>query len=99
MWSILADLFVGIFDFFLDVLMLRRVREKRGHRRRSVTEDSLAVAHFDFVTATLIALVCVGLMMLLAFGFDVPAGWSVGIGVTVGAIWGGWRYAQLIRER
>lgn len=99
MWSILTDLVVGIFDFVLDVLLFRSVRDKRGHRRRSVTEDSFEVARFDFVTLTFIALVSVGLMLLLALAFDVPAGWSVGIGVTVGAIWGVWRYAQLVRER
>ena len=99
MWSILADLVVGIFDFVLDVLLFRSVRDKRGHRRRSVAEDSLAVARFDFVTMVFIALVSVGLMLILAFGFDVPTGWSVGIGLTVGTVWGVWRYAQLVRER
>ncbi|MDT4877512.1 hypothetical protein FQZ97_1130390 [compost metagenome] len=64
-----------------------------------MTEDSFEVARFDFVTLTFIALVSVGLMLLLALAFDVPAGWSVGIGITVGAIWGVWRYAQLVRER
>ncbi|QFZ86954.1 MULTISPECIES: hypothetical protein [Variovorax] len=99
MWSILADLVVGIFDFVLDVLLLRSVRDKRGHRKRSVAEDSLAVARFDFVTLVFIAGVSASLMLLLAFAFDVPTGWSVAIGLTVGAVWGVWRYAQLIRER
>lgn len=99
MWSILTDLVVGIFDFVLDVLLFRSVRDKRGHRRRSVAEDSFEVARFDFVTLTFIALVSVGLMLILALAFDVPAGWSVGIGLTVGAVWGVWRYAQLVRER
>lgn len=99
MWSILADLVVGIFDFVLDVLLFRGVRDKRGHRRRSMTEDSLEVARFDVVTLTFIALVSVGLMLILALAFDVPAGWSVGIGITVGAVWGVWRYTQLVRER
>ncbi|MDP9880545.1 hypothetical protein J2W25_004879 [Variovorax boronicumulans] len=98
MWSILADLVVGIFDFVLDVLLFRGLRRKHGQRNRSMTEDSFEVARFDFVTLTFIALVSVGLMLILALGFDVPAGWSVGIGITVGAIWGLWRYAQLVRE-
>jgi len=98
MWSILADLVVGIFDFILDVLLFRGLRRKHGQRNRSVAEDTIEVARFDFVTLTFIALVSVGLMLILALGFDVPAGWSVGIGITVGAIWGLWRYAQLVRE-
>ncbi|WP_447742249.1 hypothetical protein [Variovorax boronicumulans] len=98
MWSILADLVVGIFDFILDVLLFRGLRRKHGQRNRSVAEDTVEVARFDFVTLTFIALVSVGLMLILALGFDVPAGWSVGIGITIGAIWGLWRYAQLVRE-
>ena len=98
MWSILADLVVGIFDFVLDVLLFRGLRRKHGQRNRSVAQDTVEVARFDFVTLTFIALVSVGLMLILALGFDVPAGWSVGIGITVGAIWGLWRYAQLVRE-
>ncbi|WP_062468858.1 hypothetical protein [Variovorax boronicumulans] len=98
MWSILADLVVGIFDFVLDVLLFRGLRRKHGQRNRSVAEDTVEVARFDFVTLTFIALVSVGLMLILAIGFDVPVGWSVGIGITVGAIWGLWRYAQLVRE-
>ena len=98
MWSILADLVVGIFDFVLDVLLFRGLRRKHGQRNRSVAEDTVEVARFDFVTLTFIALVSVGLMLILALGFDVPVGWSVGIGITVGAIWGLWRYAQLVRE-
>ncbi|PBI96215.1 hypothetical protein BKP43_05250 [Variovorax boronicumulans] len=98
MWSILADLVVGIFDFVLDVLLFRGLRRKHGQRNRSVAEDTIEVARFDFVTLTFIALISVGLMLILAIGFDVPAGWSVGIGITVGAIWGLWRYAQLVRE-
>lgn len=98
MWSILADLVVGIFDFVLDVLLFRGLRRKHGQRNRSMAEDTIEVARFDFVTLTFIALVSVGLMLILALGFDVPAGWSVGIGITFGAIWGLWRYAQLVRE-
>ena len=75
------------------------MRDKRGHRRRSVAEDSLAVARFDFVTVVFIALVSVGLMPILALGFDVPAGWSVAIGLSIGTVWGVWRYVQLVRER
>ncbi|MCY1357209.1 hypothetical protein D9M69_436940 [compost metagenome] len=98
MWSILADLVVGIFDFVLDVLLFRGLRRKHGQRNRSVAQDTVEVARFDFVTLTFIALVSVGLMLILPLGFDVPAGWSVGIGITVGTIWGLWRYAQLVRE-
>lgn len=99
MWSILADLFIGIFDFVLDVLLFRGLRRKHGRSDRSVAEDTFEVARFDFVTMLFIALVSVGLMLLLAFGFGLPVGWSVGIGITVGAIWGVWRYRQLVLER
>lgn len=99
MWSILADLFVGFFDFVLDVLLFRGQRRKHGRRDRSVAEDTFEVARFDFVTTVFIALACVGLMLLLAFGLGLSAGWSVGIGVAVGAIWGVWRYNQLVHER
>lgn len=99
MWSMLADLFIGFFDFVIDVLLFRGLRRKHGRRNRSVAEDTFEVARFDFVTIVFIALVCVGLMLLLAFGLGFPAGWSVGIGITVGAIWGVWRYSQLVRAR
>ncbi|MOA03751.1 hypothetical protein D3C78_1232730 [compost metagenome] len=98
MLSILTDLCIGIFDFMLDVLLLRSLRRKHGSRRRSVTEDAVAVARFDVVTLLPIALVGVGLMLLLAFAGGVPVGWSVGIGTAVGAVWGAWRYAQWVRE-
>ncbi|MDT4877214.1 hypothetical protein FQZ97_1127170 [compost metagenome] len=78
--------------------MFRGLRRKHGQRNRSVAQDTVEVARFDFVTLTFIALVSVGLMLILALGFDVSAVWSVGIGITVGAIWGLWRYAQLVRE-
>ena len=64
-----------------------------------LAEDTLAVARFDFVTLVFIALVCAGLMLLLALGFGLPAGWSVGIGLAVGVVWGMWRYFRLVRER
>lgn len=99
MWSILADLFIGFFDFVIDVLLFRGLRRKHGHRERSFAEDTFEVARFDFVTTVFIALVCVGLMLLLAFGLGLPPGWSVGIGIAVGAIWGGWRYLRLVHER
>jgi uncharacterized membrane protein len=98
MWSILADLFVGIFDFVLDVFLFRGLRRKHGRRDRSVAEDSFEVARFDFVTMTFIALVCVGLMLLLTHGVGLSVGWSVGIGIAVGAVWGVWRYLRLVRE-
>lgn len=99
MWSIFADLLVGFFDFVMDVLLFRGLRRKHGRRNRSVAEDAFEVARFDFVTMFFIALVCAGLMLLLAFGLGLPVGWSVGIGITVGAIWGVWRYVQLVHER
>lgn len=98
MLSILADFCIGIFEFVLDVLLLRRLRRKHDRRSRSVAEDGVEVARLDFVTLVLIALVCVALMLLLAFAGGVPVGWSVGIGIAVGALWGAWRYAQLVRE-
>lgn len=98
MWSILADLFVGIFDFVLDVFLFRGLRRKHGRRDRSVAEDTFEVARFDFVTMTFIALVCVGLMLLLTHGVGLSVGWSVGIGIAVGAVWGVWRYLRLVRE-
>ena len=99
MWSILGDLVIGFFDFVADVLLFRALRRKHGRRDRSVAEDTFEVARFDFVTMVLVALVCAGLMLLLTFGLGLPAGWSVGIGVTVGIIWGVRRYAQLVHER
>ncbi|QNK68603.1 hypothetical protein [Variovorax sp. PAMC26660] len=99
MWSILADLFVGIFDFVIDVFLFRGQRRKQGRRNRSVAEDTFEVARFDFVTLVFIGLASAGLMLLLAFGFGFPPGWSVGIGIAVGAIWGVWRYTRLVRER
>ncbi|MET3493195.1 hypothetical protein [Variovorax boronicumulans] len=99
MWSILVDLCIGFFDLVLDVLMFRRQRSKHGRNPRSVAEDTFEVARFSFVTLTFIGLACAGLMLLLAFGFGLSVGLSVGIGIAVGAIWGLWQYAQLVRER
>ncbi|SCX72987.1 hypothetical protein [Variovorax sp. EL159] len=98
MWSILADLFIGFFDFVLDVVLFRGLRRKHGTRDRSVAEDTFEVARFDFITMTFIALVSAGLMLFLTFGLGLSAGWSVGIGIAFGAIWGIWRYVQLVRE-
>lgn len=98
MFSVLADIVIGMFDFVMDVLLFRGQRRARGHRERSTARDTLEVARFDFATLAFIALVCAGLMFLLAFGLGVPVGWSVGIGLTVGAIWGLWKYSHLVRE-
>uniref|UniRef100_UPI000D3AE21E hypothetical protein n=1 Tax=unclassified Variovorax TaxID=663243 RepID=UPI000D3AE21E len=97
MWRIPADLVVGIFDLLADVFLLRAVRRQRGHRERELAEDAYEVARFDFVTLLFISLACVGLMLLLTFGFGLSAGWSAGIGIAVGTAWGLWRYAQLVR--
>ncbi|MCT9810870.1 hypothetical protein N0K08_09500 [Acidovorax sp. Be4] len=99
MLSILADLCIGIFEFMLDVLLLRGLRRKRDSRRRSLAEDAVEVARFEWLTLAPIALACTGLMLVLAFAAGVPVGWSVGMGITVGAIWGAWRYAQWVREQ
>ncbi|MGJ7610124.1 MULTISPECIES: hypothetical protein [unclassified Variovorax] len=99
MWSILADLVVGIFDFVIDVLLFRGLRRKHGRSDRGVAADTLEVARFDFVTMVFISMACAGLMLLLTFGLGLPVGWSVGIGIIVGAVWGGWRYVRLVRER
>ncbi len=99
MFSFLVDIVVGFFEFVVDVLMFRSQRSKRGSRERSVAEDTLAVAHFDFVTLVLISLVSAGLMLLLAFVFGVPVGWSVAIGLAVGVAWGLWRYSRLLRQQ
>lgn len=99
MWSILADLAIGLADLVLDVLLFRWLRRKHGRRDRGIAEDAFVVARFDFVTTVFIALVCAGLILLLALGFGLPAGWSVGIGVAAGSIWGVWRYFRLIRAQ
>ncbi|BEP96584.1 hypothetical protein GmRootA79_49680 [Acidovorax sp. A79] len=98
MFSFLVDIVVGFFEFVVDVLLFRSQRDRRGSRERGVAEDTLAVAHFDFVTLVLISLVSAGLMLLLAFAVGVPVGWSVAIGLAVGVAWGLWRYARLLRE-
>lgn len=97
--SLLTDLLAGIVEFFADVLVFRRQRGKQGRATRDMADDAIAVAHFDFVTALRIALVSVGLMFLLIFGFDIPVGWGVGIGMTVAAVWGYRKYSQLVREQ
>lgn len=99
MWGILGDLFIGFFDFVADVFLFRALRRKHGRPDRRVAEDTFEVARFDFVTMVFIALVCAGLMLLLAFGLGLSTGWSVGIGITAGVIWGVWRYVQLVHER
>jgi hypothetical protein len=97
MFSFLADIVLGFFEFVADVLLFRSQRRQRGSRERSVAEDSLEVARFDFGTLLLIALVCATLMLLLSFGLGLPVAWSVGIGIAVGVAWGLWRYGVLLR--
>lgn len=92
------DLILGIFDFVVDVLLFRHLRGKAGHAPRSVADDAMAVAHFDYVTLVWVALVGVGLTFLLIFAFDVPVAWSIGIGLVVAAVWGCRKYYQLIRQ-
>ncbi|MBB6579176.1 hypothetical protein HNP33_003286 [Comamonas odontotermitis] len=92
------DLILGIFDFIVDVLLLRHLRGKAGHAPRSVADDAMAVAHFDYVTLVWIALVSVGLMFVLIFAFNVPVAWGIGIGLVVGAVWGCLKYFQLVRQ-
>lgn len=99
MLSLLADLCIGIVEFMLDVLLLRGLRRKRDSRGRGFAEDAVDVARFEWLTLAPIALVCAGLMLVLAFAGGVSVGWSVGIGITVGVIWGTWRYAQWVREQ
>ena len=96
--SIVTDLLAGISEFLADVLVLRRQRDKAGRASRDLADDAVAVACFDFVTTLWLALVSVGLMFLLIFGFNIPVVWGVGIGMAVGAAWGYWRYRQLVRE-
>lgn len=97
--SIVTDFLTGIFEFVADVLVFRRQRDKKGHAMRGMGDDAAAVAGFSFVTTLWIALVSVGLMLLLIFGFDVPVVWGVGIGTIVGAVWGYWMYSRMVSER
>jgi hypothetical protein len=99
MWSVLTDLLIGIFEFVIDVVLFRGLRSKHGSSKRSITEDALEIAYFDFVTITFTALACFALILFLVFGLGLPAGWSVGIGIAVTAAWIVWRYFQLVRER
>ncbi|MFE1571118.1 hypothetical protein [Comamonas odontotermitis] len=92
------DLILGIFDFVVDVLLFRHLRGKAGHAPRSVADDAMTVAYFDYVTLVWVALVSVGLMFLLIFAFDVPVVWGIGIGLVVAAVWGCRKYYQLIRQ-
>lgn len=97
--SIVTDLLADILAFVADVLLFRRQRGNHGRAARSMEEDAVAVAHFEFFTVLWISLVSVGLMLILIFAFDVPVLWGVGIGTTVGGLWGYRRYSQLLRER
>ncbi|CAN7282150.1 hypothetical protein LJR129_001382 [Acidovorax sp. LjRoot129] len=96
--SIVTDFLTGIAEFVADVFLFRREREKRGSTTRGIGEDATAVAHFNFFTLLWISLVSVGVMALLIFGFDVHAGWGMGIGIVFGVVWGYWRYSQLVSE-
>jgi uncharacterized membrane protein len=98
MWTILGDLVIGVVDFVLDVLLFRGQRRKRGLRTRELAQDAYEVARFDFLTLTLVALACAGVMLLLNYGLGLAAGWSVGIGIVLGVIWGLWRYFRMVGE-
>jgi Flp pilus assembly protein TadB len=96
--SLVTDLLAGVAEFFADVWLFRRQRQKRGHAERDIADDAMAVAHFVFVTLLWIALVCLGLVLLLIFGLGVPVGWGFVIGGVVAAVWGYRKYAQMLRE-
>lgn len=98
MFSFVSDLVVGFLAFVMDVLLFRQQRRHRGHEDRSVAEDAVDVAHFDFVTLLIISVACAGLMLLLAFVFGVSVGWSIAIGMALGVAWGLWRYTQLLQR-
>lgn len=97
--SIVTDFLADIFEFVADVLLFRRQRRNQGRTTRSLEDDAVAVAHFDFFTVLWISLVSAGLMFLLIFGFDVPVLWGIGIGTIVGVLWGCLKYSQLLREK
>lgn len=96
--SIVTDFLTGIVEFVADIFVFRHEREKRGSAARNLGEDAAAVAQFSFITLFWIALVSVGVMALLIFGFDVPAAWGMGIGIVFGVVWGYRRYSQLVSE-
>lgn len=96
--SIVTDLLAGIVEFVADVFVFRRQRETRGSASRGINEDAAAVAHFNFFTLLWISLISVGVMALLVFGFNVPAGWAIGVGAVFGSVWGYRRYSQLVRD-
>lgn len=96
--SIVTDLLSGIADFAADLFVFRRLRERHGSSTRSVGDDAAAIARFDVGTMLFISLVSMGLTFVLVFGVGVPVAWGLGIGIAVGAVWGGWRYWQLVRE-
>lgn len=96
--SIVTDLLSAIAEFAADLFVFRRQRERHGRTTRSVGEDAVELARFDFFTMFWIALVSVGLTCLLIFGLGLPVGWGLGIGLAVGLVWAYWRYMQLVRE-
>ena len=96
--SILTDLLSGIAEFVADLFVFRRQRERHGSTTRSVGEDAVELARFDFLTMLWIALVTAGLTCLLIFGVGLPVGWGLGIGLAVGLVWAYRRYMQLVRE-
>ncbi|WP_363796626.1 hypothetical protein ABU614_15190 [Lysobacter firmicutimachus] len=98
MWSILAELLIGILEFVTDVLLLRHLRRRRGSRERSVAEDTFAVARFDVATLLLIGVAGAALILLLVLGLGWPVGASIAIGIAVAVVWGLWRYFRMVRE-
>ncbi|MGJ7541914.1 hypothetical protein [Variovorax sp. LT1R16] len=99
MFNVLTDVVVGIFEFIVDVVLLRRQRRKRGHSDRAFSEDARAVAHFDLFTLTYIIFVSVALMLFLSFVAGVSVGRSIAVGVAVGVVWGVWQYMQLVNRQ
>lgn len=99
MFNVLTDVVVGLFEFIVDVVLFRRQRRKRGHSERACSEDAGEIVRFDLVTLTSIGLASVALMLFLSFVIGVSVGWSVGVGVAVGGVWGVWRYMQMVDGR
>lgn len=93
MWSLIEE----FFGYVLDVLFVRRVRNKRGLPENSIAEDATNVASFHIwaFKASLAASVAI---LTLVFLFDWPVLGTFALIVIPVGIYAGIKFKQLMRH-
>jgi len=93
---------LSLLEEVLDVLFftwLRRLkRAGEGRKQQALNQDVTEIAHFQFVTVTLWALIGVALLFTLVFVFDVSIGWSMALSIIPIGLYIAYRFVQLLNK-